>query len=186
MRVGLILIIIAGFSSCTKNNADVSAGEIEGLSEPKNVASLPTEPDTAQFEYQDLYKLESYIASDKISKEDIDSVDFDCAILIYPNESQIEEMQKADEEDFYTIADDYTWYQGLAIEMIDSIGIRTKTTQARYLRIKGQQKTWDLDLRKKNLPAWNLVFFKTTKPPVVVSSVDLKADQIVDYFELKK
>jgi hypothetical protein len=91
-------------------------------------------------------------------------------------------MKKEGEEDFYTIADDNGWYQGMAIGMIDSVGIRKTTANGQFLRLKGQQKTWELDIRKKNLPAWNLVFFKTTKAPVIVSTVDLTVDQVKDYF----
>jgi hypothetical protein len=35
----------------------------------------------------------------------------------------------------------------------------------RFIRIVGKANTWDLDIRKENLPAWNLIFFKTTKEP---------------------
>lgn len=89
-----------------------------------------------------------------------------------------------DEDDFYAAADDNIWYQGIALEMIGSAGIKSITTKGRFLKLIGENKTWNLDIRKKNLPAWNLIFFNRNKEPEIISTIDLTTKQIVDYFDV--
>lgn len=142
--------------------------------------------DTSKYEYEDYFKLESYFSKIKIKDRCFEIVDFDCAILIFPNDKQIEELKKVNGgDDFYTIADDNQYYQGTAIGIIDSIGIKTITVSKQFLRLIGNNKTWDLDIRKKDLPAWNIIFFKKTKEPQIISTIDLTAEQAKHYFEIK-
>lgn len=184
MRVGLILFIALTFFSCSKSSDNrTDEAVLDNLVAP-TIDSV-TSDDTTHYDYHDLFKLTSYLTKRTIDGGETDTVDFDCAVLIYPNDDQIEEMKKEGEEDFYIIADDNNWYQGLAIEIIDSVGIKKTTTDKRFLRLKGLQNTWDLDIRKKNLPAWNMIFFKTTKEPMIVSTIDLTVDQVKDYFEVQ-
>ena len=138
--------------------------------------------DITSFDYDSFFKLESYLTKNKIENGKYEIVDFDCEILIYPTIEQIYEMKKEEGEDFYIGADDSNWYQGQAIGMIDSIAIKKITATGQFLRLKGKQETWDLDIRKKNLPTWNLIFFKTNKEPKIVSTVDLTVDEVKEYF----
>lgn len=122
-----------------------------------------------------MYDLGSYLTNaDSLYTE---TIDFDCAILIYPTEEKIERM-KSDygEEDFYIVADDNNWYQEKANEIIDSLGVKRIIVRGKYLRLKGESKTWTLNIRRDNLPSWNLVFFKRTKEPQVISTVDLSCN----------
>jgi hypothetical protein len=129
--------------------------------------------------------LDNYLTAGSFDKKVYDLIDFECAILIYPTSEQIDEMKKNEgEEDFYIGADDSNWYQTMAIEKIDLVGIKTITVRGRYLRLRGHNKTWDLDIRKKNLPAWNLIFFKPTKEPKIISTIDLTVDETKNYFEI--
>ena len=81
------------------------------------------------------------------------TIDFDCAIF-YPSDIQIEEIKKTlGEEAFYLVADDNNWYQGMAIETIDSVGIDKITARGQYLTLNGENKTWTLDIRKDNMPS---------------------------------
>ena len=186
MRVSLVFIISIGLWSCSKTGDNkVSNNTVDSLIAP-TVDSVETY-DTTNFDYGALYKLESYLSKMTIDNKKLETVDFDCAILIYPTVDQIEEMKKAEgEDDFYVGADDSSWYQAEAIDKIDSMKIRKVSAEGHFLRLKGQQKTWDLDIRKKNLPSWNLIFFKTTKEPIIVSTVDLTLDQVKDYFEIRE
>lgn len=139
--------------------------------------------DTTSYDYDSYFKLESYLTKDKVDNKKFETIDFDCAILIYPTVEQIDEMKKEyGEEDFYIAADDNNWYQGQAIGIIDSVGVKMTTVNGQFLRLKGIQTTWDLDIRKKNLPTWNIIFFKTDKEPKIISTVDLTADEVQDYF----
>ncbi|WKZ58864.1 MAG: hypothetical protein QY309_13405 [Cyclobacteriaceae bacterium] len=181
MRLLIIAIISLGLLSCSKP-ADTS-------SNLQQADSLKTEIDsttTYEFDYDAQFKLDNYLTTDSFDEKTNDLIDFECAILIYPTSEQIDEKKKNEgEEDFYIGADDSNWYQAMAIEKIDSAGIKTITASGRYLRLRGQNKTWDLDIRKKNLPAWNLIFFKPTKEPKIISTVDLTVDETKNYFEIR-
>lgn len=177
MKPHLIFIIAILLLGCTGKNQQSDSKTTD------NSATLTV--DTTQFEYKDYQKLESYLSNAKVSDSSFEVVEFDCAILVYPTERQIDEMKKeTGEDDFYTIADDCQYYQGVAIGIIDSIGIKTITASKQFLRLKGNDKTWDLDIRKKNLPAWNIIFFKTTKEPKIISTIDLTAEQAKRFFEI--
>jgi len=186
MRVSLVFIIVVGLWGCSRTSDNKAINNpVDSLITPA-VDSVETY-DTTNFDYGDLYKLESYLSKMTIENEKLETVDFDCAILIYPTVDQIKEMKKAEgEDDFYVGADDSSWYQAQAIDKIDSMKINKISAEGHFLRLKGQQKTWDLDIRKMNLPAWNLIFFKTTKEPIIVSTVDLTIDQVKDYFEIRE
>ena len=140
---------------------------------------------TMDFDYESLFNLESYLVNNLTDNSTLEIIDIDCAILIYPTVDQINEMKENEgEEDFYIIADDNNWYQAMAIQMVDSVGVRKKSASGQYLRLKGQNKTWDLDIRKNGFPQWNLIFFKRTKEPQIISTVDLTVEQIREYFEI--
>lgn len=180
MRLKLVFIITISLYSCSKTTENESnKNEAEGL------ATNKTDSDSVpELDYESLFKLDSYLTKN-IDNEKIETVDFDCAILIFPTDEQIEELIKtAGEEDFYTIADDSQYYQGTAIGIIDSVGVKTTIVNGQFLRLKGNEKTWDLDIRKKNLPEWNIIFFKTTKEPKIISAIDLTVDEIRSYFEV--
>jgi len=128
-------------------------------------------------EYKEFYNSDTTnILSDLI-------IDFDCAVLIYPDEAEIDKMKKEyGVDNFYIIADDNNWYQGMVIEMLDSLGIKKATVHGDSLRFKGESRTWGFDLKRDSLTGWNVILFSRTKGPQVVSTVDLTTQQISDYF----
>jgi len=130
-----------------------------------------------------MYNVQNYLTT-KADESRTETIDFDCAILIYPTDEQIEEMKRQmGEDDFYIVADDNNWYQGTAIRLIDSLNIKKFTASERYLILKGINKSWTLDIRKDNSVSWNLIFFNRTKAPKVISTVDLNIEQVKEYFE---
>ncbi len=134
-----------------------------------------------------IYKLDSYIEKNKIDNSKLQTINFDCAILVYPTDTQIGEMKKEyGEEDFYTSADDNNYYQGSAIGLLDSLKIKTITAEKSYIKLVGEKSSWTLNLRKKGLPAWNLIIFKKDKEPQIISTVDISSGQICEYFSCKK
>jgi hypothetical protein len=133
-------------------------------------------------EMRKLYSIQTYLSDE--GQEAAEIIDFDCAILIYPTNAQMYEMKRDfEEEDFHVVADGNNRYHENAIGMIDSLGVRTMTVTERYLRLKGKE-NWNLDIRKPQLPSWNLIFFKTTKEPKVISIVNLTVDEVREYFEI--
>lgn len=136
--------------------------------------------------YDQLFKLQSYLTEGRIDEVDVQSIDSSCAILIYPTEDQIAELKKTEgEENFETIADDSNFYQGTAISLLDSLGIKTVTANKKYVRLSGIQE-WTLAIRKKNLPEWNLIIFNTSKEPEIIPAINVTATKIMDYFDVKK
>jgi hypothetical protein len=185
MRLRLVFILSIGLWSCSKtvDNKSLSGISDSAITTTVDTSSQILTVDTTRFDYESYFKLESYLTKDNIENIKLEIIDFDCAILIYPTVEQIDEMKKEyGEEDFYTVADDNSWYQGQAIGIIDSVGVKKTTARGQFLRLQGKQATWDLDIRKKNLPTWNLIFFKTDKEPKIVSTVDLTVDEVKEYF----
>lgn len=129
-----------------------------------------------------LYALESYLAPDNISESDIQTIDTTCAIVVYPTPEQFEQLEKETGEDFETIVDDGNFYQSEAVGKLDSLGVKTVMAKSRYIRISGHLLT--LDVRKKNLPAWNLILYNVRKQPIIVSSATLTLEDIRMYFEM--
>lgn len=184
-KLGLFLLIIIAILNCSRTTD--SQLSIQPTDTSANLVAIATTTETItteEFDYESLFKLDSYL-SKKIPDSALQIIDFDCAILIYPTDEQIEEMKKIEgEEAFYIGADDSNWYQGMSIETMDSVGIKQITASGQFLRLKGHDSTWDLDIRKKNLPAWNLIFFKHTKEPQIVSTLDLTVEHVREYFEI--
>lgn len=140
---------------------------------------------TETFDYNSQFKLENYLINERsLDTSKIQTITADCAILIYPTDEQIEEMKKTEgEEDFYVGADDSNFYQAQASQTIDSVGVTIKTATKQFLKFNGNQKTWLLNIRKKNLPAWNLIFFNRNKSPEVVPTIMLTKEKVKSYFE---
>lgn len=184
MKSRIAFIVVFVLLSCTSKKQQSE----NKITDSSTIHSIDTAEiiDTSKFEYEDYEKLESYLSKIKFKNNSFEVIDFDCAILIYPTDRQIEEMKKKNgENDFYTIADDCQYYQGTAIGIIDSIGIKTITASKQFLRLKGNDKSWDLDIRKKNLPAWNIILFKRSKEPQIISAIDLTVEQTKQFFEKK-
>jgi len=170
MRLEYFLIISIGLFSCSK-------GDSKETSPEDSLNSKPLYSALTLDEYNEFYNSDTTdILLDL-------TIDFDCAVLIYPTEEEIDEMKKQyGEDDFYIIADDNNWYQGIAIAMLDSLGIKKATVHGDSLRFKGESQTWGFDLKRDSLTGWNLILFSRTKGPQVVSTVDLTTKNIRDYF----
>ncbi len=146
-----------------------------------NTDSVATEPtDSIALDYS---LIENYVHPDVADTTDVETVDYDCAVLIYPTEDQIASMEKEYGDDFYTVADDAQFYQAAAIEKLDSAGIRQLVSNSkRYLKFIGTSREWTLDVRRKGAPEWNVIFFKKDKQPKVAYAIDVNSDSIQSYF----
>jgi hypothetical protein len=120
-----------------------------------------------------------------VDPADLQLIDSTCAVLIYPTDEQLTVLQKEYGDDYATVADDNSYYHGLAIEMLDSIDVETNNAEKRILQFKNDSQTWTLDVRKEGAPAWNLIFFNKEKGPMIVPYIDLSHDRIKEYFGAK-
>ena len=182
MIVRLVFIVCFGLCSCSRTTDKELNSDT-----PDSIGTVTVDTvEAPDFDYESIFKLDSYLT--KITdKDSIQLVDFDCAILVYPTQEQVDEMIKTEgEDDFYVGADDSNWYLAQAIDTLDYTVIKTITASGQFLRLKGKERVWELDVRKKNLPGWNLIFFKTTKDPQIVSMTDLTVDEVKDYFEIRE
>jgi len=180
--VFIFAIILALLASCSRKNnpnGDTLASD-----------SGTIIPDSATFaknnEEVDAWKLESYLTKELPDTTTIQTVTSDCAVLIYPTDDQIDELTRENgEEDFATIADDSNYYQSVAIDLLDSAGIKTVTASRHYLKFVGKNNSWLLDIRKKGAVTWGIILFNTVKQPEVISAIDLTKEHIEQYFDRK-
>jgi hypothetical protein len=122
----------------------------------------------------------------QITRTDLQVVDSTCAVIIYPTDEQLDNLKFETGDRFMELADAYSYYQGRAIEMLDSINIGTVEGEKRYIAFKKtKSKLSELDMRKEGAPAWNLIFFKTKKDPEIISITDLSKEKIMTYFDKK-
>lgn len=175
MTLRILIISLIALLSCSRvDQKDISSSTIESA-------------DTVSYQYKGDFDLADYLATGDIGNINVENIGFNCAILIYPTKEQVEQIKKQEgEANFYRIADDNQWYQALATESIDSAGIETIIVSEKYLRFKGTEKIWELDIRKKDLPAWNVMLFNRDKAPVIVSPVKLTVDDVRNYFDIKE
>ena len=177
-----LFIMFFGLCGCTRTADNKRTNPIDSSGTEKADTTQ-----TADLDYDSYFILENYFPSGKVDISRLQTINSDCAILVYPTDEQIEEMKKKEgEENFYTGADDSNWYQGKAIHLIDSIGIKKTAANKQFLQFVGEEKTWTLDIRKTQMPAWNLVLFKKSKAPLIISTVGLTIEQLKDYFETKR
>jgi hypothetical protein len=140
--------------------------------------------DTTRVGINQLYSLESYLHDQPLDTALVNEINFDCAVLVYPGDEQIQQMKREyGEEDFYIIADDNNWYHTTSIRLLDSAKVQTITPRKQFVRFVGDEMAWTLNLRRKGSLSWNLIFFNHTKKPEVVSTVDLTMEEIKAYFE---
>src|SRR6186997_1147932 len=107
--------------------------------------------------HQRMYRLENYLSDDHQANSD--TVDVDCAIIVFPTDKQLHYHREIQKEDFDESVQNNKEYYDMVREIIETVGIKTISTCSEYLILIGTNKTWNLMLRKDYLPPWNLIFF---------------------------
>jgi hypothetical protein len=161
----------------SSKNAAISYDSLMKLAALPKSAFDKTNPHT-------YFILENYFPGTEVVVDaaELQLIDSTCAILVYPTDEQLAVLQQEYGDDFASVAEDNTYYHGLAIEMLDSIDIETDNAEKRIIQFKNATQTWTLDIRKEGAPAWNLIFFTEEKGPMIVPYVDLSHDRIKEYF----
>lgn len=132
--------------------------------------------------YESFLDLSNYLVDDNTTKADVQIIDSAAVVIINPTEEQIQEMEEKYGEDFFTIADDNSYYQADALMRLDSIKIRTVNAESRYLKLQGDSESWVLDIRKVGAPEWNMILFRRDKKPEIISAIDVTREKITEYF----
>jgi len=127
-----------------------------------------------------MYGLENYLLDDH--HPNAETVDLDCAIIVFPTDKQLQYRKEIQKEDFDESVQSNTEYYDMIREKLETVGIKSISTRAEYLRLIGSTKTWNLTLRKDYLPPWNLVFFTRDQGPKIVSPAEFGTEMITKYF----
>ena len=128
--------------------------------------------------------IENYLSD--IKNPMADTFDFDCAIIIFPTTSQIEYFRAVLDKDFNDTMAQITKYYATVRRLIESNRVIVVSVTNEYLELVGRSQTWNLTLRKENLPAWNLIFFKTDKEPAIVPPAGFGDKLTTEYFNVSK
>ncbi|HEY0655132.1 MAG TPA: hypothetical protein VGD65_18485 [Chryseosolibacter sp.] len=180
----LFCVISATLCGCSRTSESKSAETESDTTATDQTTVSQDKAMAAEYDYESLFKLESYLIDSAVAEDSIQVIDSDCAFIVYPTSVQIDAMiAEYGEEDFYTIADDNSYYQATALQKIDSIQIKTVKAELPFARFKGVTTTWTLDLRRKGLPEWNLILFNHNKEPQIISAIDLTTDHVKEYFQ---
>lgn len=139
-------------------------------------------------DYEKSLRIESYVTDQALSTADsVLEIKYPCAVVINPTDEQIERMiQENGEEDFATIADDYSYYQSMASQTLDSVGVKQVMLTGRFLKLSGSAGTWLLDMRKEGMPEWNLIFFNPSKKPEIATAIDVSTSDVVKFFDVQQ
>jgi hypothetical protein len=132
------------------------------------------------------FKLETYLFKGKVNGNDVQTISENSILIVNPTDAQIEEMKKEyGEDDFYTIADDASFYQSNAIMLIDSMGVKKTTAEKPFALLVGEDKPYTLNLRMKGAPCWMIILFNPKKIPEIVPAIDVNREKLETYFDLK-
>lgn len=148
------------------------------LSSSQLTAQSGFDPD----DYKSYLVLENYLTTSPTVR---DRVDYTCAIFISPSDVQIERMKREyGEEDFYTVADDNSYYDYQASELLEKYDVKISHLEAGTLELIGEYMGWKIDTGKEGAPGWTLIFFNIKKRPKIVSSIDITEEVIKEYFKV--
>lgn len=133
-------------------------------------------------DYERWFNIENYVAGGNIPLDSIQEVDVTGVIVINPTPAQLKALMEENGESFYTIADDASFYQASAMAQFDSLSVNTIVADKRYLKLKGTEKSWLIDIRQDHAPEWNMIFFDQHKAPKVMPAIDVTPEELLNYF----
>ncbi len=117
--------------------------------------------------------LKSYLVAKKPTK-DFQIINENCAIIIEMRDENIEEKKKEGEENFYTAADDYMFYQASALEFLVKKKTKIVTPKVRYLIfVMTDGKEIYLDTKAMG---WKWILFSPESQPKVTYPANMEND----------
>jgi hypothetical protein len=173
LKISLVFVLAL---SCLKKEGKVSDECIDIIKSDSFYFALPL--DAGQ--YKARYRLENYLA--QVMDSNVQTIDFDCAVVINPTNSQIGQLKEILKVDFDETIRINTRHSEAGCCIIESHGIPTLNATGQFLRFIGEDRTWDLDIRKDTLPDWKFILFKKTKEPMVFPSVAVTLKEVEQYF----
>jgi len=172
-RLLLILMISLAFSCQTKrpNDSNISSDSKRKEDSIRKKDSLLTE--RIKF-IEESEKFDNYISSEKPKEEEITVINEDCGISISPDSLQIVELKGTtpeEQEAFYVVADDNSYYQVNAWNFLDSMKLKTIHPKTRYLKFEMKDDTILFDTKAKYSRGWMMLLFAKGRKPDIVDFV---------------
>ncbi|MHB8260186.1 MAG: hypothetical protein ACYDCN_04980 [Bacteroidia bacterium] len=180
------LFILLILQSCHENSKKEEA-IVSGLKVTTPVDSLVKKIHTARpkdsgnIDKEDNFKLDNYIVY-AYTPNDVTTINKTCAVIIYPTTDQSAKIQKQmSEEDFSTVADDYSFYQSQYLEVASKRKIETTSPDTRYIKFVGNKRIVVVDRCAKVSSGWMVILFRPDSLPKI--SGEVEADTaFVNYF----
>lgn len=132
-------------------------------------------------QYKEMYRLENYLT--QVADSTIQTIDFDCAVVVNPTNERIDELKAMLGQDFEENIKINTRHCEAISCMIKSRGIQTLTATGKFIRFRTKNRAWDLDIQKDTLPDWKVILFKEEKAPVVLPSLGLTMEEVRSVFQ---
>ncbi|MBT1701035.1 hypothetical protein KK083_29350 [Fulvivirgaceae bacterium PWU4] len=131
-------------------------------------------------QYKQMYRLENYLTA---GTDSVQTIDFDCAVIVNPTNEQVGELKKMQGQDFEENAKIDTRHREAARCMIESRGIQTLTATGQFIRFTSKNQTWHLDVQRDMLPDWKLILYKEGNAPLILPGLTLTMEDVDQYFK---
>jgi hypothetical protein len=118
---------------------------------------------------------ESAIIKSEKSDMQSDVITEPCAIIISPTNKQIDSLQKAYGDDFYTMADDNLFYTAFARVKLDSLKIPTIERKSMGT-ITFRQKNGKITTKNLHDFAWGILLFNTHEEPITADITNIESE----------
>ena len=177
MKLNILLLFAFILAACTSQFKREESTQDSTVVDSTSAQSSNTE---------NLFKLDTYLVQGKVNGNDVQTITESAVLVVNPTDEQIEEMNKEyGEEDFYTIADDASFYQANALTLLDSMGVKKIGANKPFALLISETSPYTLNVRRKGAPGWMLILFNKKKSPEIVPAIDVNREMIKSYFDLK-
>jgi hypothetical protein len=104
-------------------------------------------------------------------------------LFMWPDSLQAEKMKSEDSDAFYTVADDYSFYNSQLMDLADSLKIKNYSTSAKYLEFTLANDRQLLINRSASEDLWwGLYLYNGVDTPQLQSTVDIDAKYLRNFF----
>lgn len=132
--------------------------------------------------HQQSFRLENFLVS-SLPSSDYLTINDNAAIFIFPDSLQIMGMrERYSEEDFYTIADDNSYYISQARSYCEKKKIKIVDHTNRYIKFVTKTKEIYFDTKAKASLGFMAILFKTDGLPKIINAINI-ATEYNHYFQ---
>ncbi|WP_205504610.1 hypothetical protein [Rufibacter psychrotolerans] len=124
--------------------------------------------------FEESFVLKNYLVS-KIPSNDFITISQKAGIFISPDSVQIESLKKENgEEDFYTVADDNSYFEHEASEYLKEKKFRIVYPTKRYIKFISKNHEFYFDTKAKAARGWTAILFSPEKgAPKIINPADI-------------